>query len=383
MTYDTAIIGGGLFGCHAALFLAAQGERVILIDAANELITRASIVNQARLHAGYHYPRSIATARASDENIARFRQEFADCINDSFTHYYAIAKHGSLTDSRQFERFCDQLQLPCERVKDHPAFNYEQLAAVYRTVEHSFDPLLLAAKYRERITCGSTIDVRLNTRLDLNKTVRRETLGSQKQQFTFYLDTGEAVTSGRLINATYAAVNTINRHFGTEELSLMHEIAEMAFVRSSDFADQALTVMDGPFCSLMPWGKTGLLSLSSVAYTHQRVSYEQQPRFTCQEARSDCSPTATADCQGCAQAPRSNYPKMLAQLRRYLNDCVELEYEHSRFTIKSKLQANYIDDGRPTAVRQLSQNPDFYCVFAGKVNSIYSLEKLLPPGNLH
>ena len=47
------------------------------------------------------------------------------------------------------------------------------------------------------------------------------------------------------------------------------------------------------------------------------------------------------------------------------------------FTIKSKLRANYIDDGRPTEIAIMRENPRFYCIFAGKINSIYEIEKIL------
>jgi hypothetical protein len=68
---------------------------------------------------------------------------------------------------------------------------------------------------------------------------------------------------------------------------------------------------------------------------------------------------------------------MLAQIKQYLSEAVTLHYFTSMFTIKSKLRANYIDDGRPTEIGLLSNNPRFYCIFAGKINSIYEIEKVV------
>ena len=68
---------------------------------------------------------------------------------------------------------------------------------------------------------------------------------------------------------------------------------------------------------------------------------------------------------------------MLGQMRQYLSDKVALQYQHSMFTIKSKLKANFIDDGRPTEISCLHRSPDFYCIFAGKINSIYEIEKVV------
>ncbi len=67
-TYDYLVIGGGLFGSYAALYAAQLGYSVCLVEREDALFKKASVVNQARLHAGYHYPRSVATARMSDDN---------------------------------------------------------------------------------------------------------------------------------------------------------------------------------------------------------------------------------------------------------------------------------------------------------------------------
>ena len=48
------------------------------------MFKKASIVNQARLHGGYHYPRSVATALMSDDNKARFTEEHRPFIHFEF-----------------------------------------------------------------------------------------------------------------------------------------------------------------------------------------------------------------------------------------------------------------------------------------------------------
>lgn len=372
-SYDFLIIGGGIFGAYAALYLAGKGAKILLVEKEAELMKKASIVNQARLHSGYHYPRSVATARMSDENKARFTREHKPFILFEFEKYYAIDRYGSFTDARQFERFCEYINIRCERVEGHPLFNYHRLEAVYLTTEYTFDPLLIAQYYRERLAATPGIELRyncepLNAQPDADRwqVTLKELHSGQQQQ----------VSAREVINATYAGSNGVNRLFGVPDIALMHEISEMAFVSSPQLAQTGLTVMDGPFASLMPYGKSGLLSLSSVAYTHHKVSYEPLPRFDCQEQRPDCRPDFTAICNTCAQKPPSNYQKMLGQMGQYLAPHVELNYFTSMFTIKSKLQANYIDDGRPTEIAVLRENPRFYCIFAGKINSIYEIERV-------
>jgi 2-polyprenyl-6-methoxyphenol hydroxylase-like FAD-dependent oxidoreductase len=368
-SFDHIIIGGGIFGCYASVYLAKKGKRVALIEKESALFQKASIVNQARLHSGYHYPRSVATAMMSDDNKARFTEEHRALINFEFEKYYAIDRFGSFTDARQFERFCRHIDIRCDRVGQHPLFNFDRIEALYLTTEYSFDPLLIAQYYRNQLAGFDNIHVFLNTAI--------QKVQKNQNEWQLALSNKQHLTTNSIINATYTASNAINQLFGVQEIQLMHEISEMCFVTSPQLQNLGLTVMDGPFGSLMPYGKSGLLSLSSVAYTHHKVSYDNLPTFDCQQQNTACRPDFSSICNTCAAKPTSAKHKMLGQMAQYFTDAVELHYASSFFTIKSKLKANAIDDGRPTEISILHQKPDFYCLFAGKINSIYEIEKLL------
>ena len=373
-SYDFLIIGGGLFGAYSALYLAEKGYNSCILEKENALFRKASIVNQARLHGGYHYPRSVATARMSDDHRERFTEDHRDFVNFEFEQYYAIEKYGSLTDVAQYERFCKFIGIPCKRVKDHPLFDYSRLAALYLTTEYSFDPILIAHYYMDRLKAEPRIEVRMEQEL-----LHAETEGDmwRVEVQDHAKDEISEIRAPVVINATYAGSNAINQLFGGANIELQHEISEMAFVAAPAIQHLGLTVMDGPFGSIMPYGKAGLLSVSSVPYTHHRVSYEHLPKFSCQTPESGCRPDYMGDCNPCIERPATNYRKMLAQMRQYFSGKVEWQYFFSYFTVKSKLQASFIDDGRPTEISQLRQNPHFYCIFAGKVNSIYEIEKVV------
>lgn len=372
--FDHIIIGGGIFGTYTAILLANQGQKIAIIEKERDLFTKASIVNQARLHGGYHYPRSVATAMMSDQNKARFTAEHKPFINFTFEKYYAIDRFASFTDARQFERFCEHVHIKCERVEQHQYFNYNRLEALYLTEEYSFDPILIANHYRKQVADNQNITVYNYTKIldaSRQKNVWQLTLQDLSSHVNHTLETPSVV------NATYSASNAINQLFGVSQIQLMHEISEMVFVNSPQLQQIGLTVMDGPFTSLMPYGLTGLLSLSSVAYTHHKVSYDNLPSFDCQQKNHDCKPDFTSICNACHAKPESAKHKMIAQIQQYLNEKVSLQYFSNFFTIKSKLKANTIDDGRPTEIAQLEDNPNFYCLFAGKINSIYEIEKFI------
>lgn len=375
--FDFVVVGGGIFGCYAALHLAGRGAKVAILEKEARLFQKASLVNQARLHSGYHYPRSVATAAMSDEHKTRFTEEHWSFVNASFEKYYAIDRYGSFTDGPQFERFCEFLNIPCERMTEHPLFNFDRLEALYRTEEHSFDPVLLGNYYRERVENTPGISVFKNTQIRQAEAIGQE-WRIELQCNASNPETLLQIQTPTVINATYAATNSVNHLFGVNDLALTHEISEIAFVNSPQFGQRGLTVMDGPFGSIMPYGLSGLLSLSSVAYTHHKISFEALPHFDCQKPEFDpaCRPEAPGICTDCARRPVSNAPKMLAQMQQYFAYEVQFAHLFSYFTIKSKLKASHIDDGRPTEISLLRESPRFYCLFAGKINSIYEVEKI-------
>ena len=111
-----AVIGAGLYGRYTADLFKRYGHHVTIIADDDSLEINqnrrncASLINQARVHNGYHYPRSIATAKQSSANYRRFSDEYRDALI-KFDQFYAIPNRGSLTDSKQFEKFCERIYL--------------------------------------------------------------------------------------------------------------------------------------------------------------------------------------------------------------------------------------------------------------------------------
>ena len=66
-----------------------------MIEMRSQLLERASYANQARVHNGYHYPRSFLTGIRSRVNFPRFVDEYNDCIDRAFDSYYAVARRMS------------------------------------------------------------------------------------------------------------------------------------------------------------------------------------------------------------------------------------------------------------------------------------------------
>ena len=105
---DKIIIGAGLYGLDAALFCGERGQKVLVIEQESAPFTRATYINQARVHMGYHYPRSLSTAMKSAGYFKRFVEDYQCCIHSEFDQIYATSSHFSWTDAKEFRKFCKQ-----------------------------------------------------------------------------------------------------------------------------------------------------------------------------------------------------------------------------------------------------------------------------------
>lgn len=167
-----------------------------------------------------------------------------------------------------------------------------------------------------------------------------------------------------------------------EVLVIKYELCEIILCRVNErLRDIGITVMDGPFFSIMPFGKTGLHSLTSVTFTPHVTSYDSLPYFECQEKSGGyCTKYSLGNCNECMAKPESAWPYMSGLARKYLREEYGFEYVESLFSMKPILKTTEIDDSRPTVIRTFSQAPTFVSVLSGKINTVYDLDEVLKNG---
>ena len=141
--FDKIIIGAGLYGLYSALFCCQRGQHIVVLECDPEPFRRATFINQARVHQGYHYPRSISTAMRSARYFERFSKDYAFCINKGFEQIYATSSKYSWSDGRQFKEFCKAADIPCEELHPDNYFKEGMCDSVFRTREYTYDAMLL------------------------------------------------------------------------------------------------------------------------------------------------------------------------------------------------------------------------------------------------
>lgn len=337
------VIGGGFYGAMVALHLHRRQIPVTLIEAKEALLTRASYVNQARVHNGYHYPRSFNTAYRSRFNSPRFVAEFKPAVVDNFQHLYAIIRHRSKVSAHQFAKFAKAIEAPIREASLLPGgwFNMKLVEQVFAVEEFAFDAAVLAKLLLERLA-EAKIPIRFSEAvLEVTDTEVITTKGSLPADLVF--------------NCTYAQLEKVA---GGVRLGLKHELTEIALVHVPEaFGHYGVTVMDGPFFSVMPFPAEQLHSFTHVRYTpHASQQGEQMKDPSHWLSQTNLE---------------SRFGFMQRDAARYMPVLGECQYVRSHMEVKTVMQANEVDDGRPILFQQTGKN--CYAILGSKMDNIYDV----------
>lgn len=368
--YDKIIIGAGLYGLYAAYVCSKRGEKVLVIEKDREAFMRATYINQARVHMGYHYPRSLTTALKSAHYFERFCKDYSFCINGEFEQIYATSSKFSWTNAGQFAKFCSDAGIPCREVSPNNYFCPDMCDGAFITKEYTYDAKMLRDYFVNEISKFPATTIIYN--FDIVEMDRTE------NSILIYGSNSDIYETSYLLNATYASTNQITKMLGLEPFPIKYELCEIILCNVNDALNGlGLTVMDGPFFSIMPFGKTGYHSLTSVTFTPHATSYETLPRFMCQEDNPYCAPDSLGNCNDCQARPRTAWTYMSSMARKYMRKELDFSYDHSLFSMKPILKTSEIDDSRPTVIRKSLSDPTFVSVLSGKINTVYDLEDIL------
>ena len=369
--YDRIIIGAGLYGLYAALHCGRKKEKVIVLECDASPFGRATYINQARVHQGYHYPRSISTAMKSAGYFERFNRDFEFCINRQFEKVYATSAEYSWTNGEQFKKFCMAANIPCKEVDAADYFKEGVCDGAFITKEYTYDAMLLKNYYMDKLAELANVKILFGQRIaDIDRI---------SNAYVCKMNTGAEYEAPYLLNATYAGTNQIAAMLGFDKFKIKYELCEIILCDTNEkLSNCGITIMDGPFFSIMPFGKTGLHSLTSVTFTPHATCYNDLPKFECQKrSEGKCSERFLYNCNHCDAKPDSAFPYMEKLAQKYLRDDFVFSYSSSLFSMKPILMSSEIDDSRPTVIKVHTKKPTFVSVLSGKINTVYDLDEVL------
>ncbi|MDL2351335.1 MAG: FAD-dependent oxidoreductase [Pseudomonadota bacterium] len=349
------VVGGGFFGTSIAYHLkTARGfGEVTLIEREPAAMTRASYVNQARVHGGYHYLRSFTTAYRSRVNLAKFCAEFSSAVATPYQSIYALAARQSKVTPRQVERFCEAIGAPLDPVPQDlwQYFDRRLISDAWLTEEKVFDAGILHGIMVGRLAAAG-VEVHYGT-----EAVTIDA-GIDAAQVEVTAHGERAMLSADIVfNCTYS---NLQHMAGAQapDFHLCHEIAEIVLVEPPPpLASLGITVMDGPFFSMIPFPSRGLHSLTHVRYTPHRAWPD--------------APGEDPDRQLQAYAGGSSVDWMVRDASRYVPLIAECRPAETLFEVKTILQRNAGDDGRPILFERHGSHGRLVSVLGGKLDNIY------------
>jgi glycine/D-amino acid oxidase-like deaminating enzyme len=357
----TIIIGGGFYGLRIALFLVEElgVDNVLIVEKEPAMMSRASYVNQARVHNGYHYPRSILTGYRSAVNFPDFVKEYQSAVVSDFDKYYSIARQFSKVNARQFVGFCKKIGVEISKADPsiESMFNNQLTEGVYKVQEYAFDSYKLRDILLERIAKYSNIEIKNNV------TVER-VASNDDASVTVYTDSGVHIAS-QVLNCSYSRINTLHRASGLPLVALKHEITEMCLVELPDNLKKfSVTMMDGPFFSLMPFPSRGLHTLSHVRYTPHESWIDDDDTSADRHDTHDYFNNLVK---------KSNYRQMYADVVRFIPDLKGMVYADSIREVKTVLVKSEGDDSRPILFKAHFGMQNYACIMGGKLDNIYDV----------
>lgn len=326
------MVGGGLFGCTAAIHAHRAGHEVHLFETNSDIMQGASGRCYYRLHRGYHYPRSPETGRESLAAEAAFRSEYGAAVIDGGQQLYAVADGGHVSGP-EFAAFLDRMALPYAHTRSDLVAGTESVFAVD---EPRVDPERLGDLVRKQM--GGVI-VHLGRHLT-ERTAR---------QF-------DAV-----VVAAYAGMNGAMESLGLPAKRYKFQVVEKPVVRMpAAFRDLSVVVIDGPFGCLDPHGSTDLHVLGHVTGTvhHSNVGFFPEVPWHLQGwFRSD----------GLVKSDYSQFPVVVDAMARFIPDVRMAEHVGSMLTVRAVLPNQERTDARPTLVERAGDN--VIRVFSGKLGT--------------
>jgi len=345
------VIGAGIHGCSVAIELAKQGIEVIMVDAKKDIFSGSSLATHNRIHLSYHYPKSKETAIECKKGYYDFIKNYKDCILFS-DFYYVIDKNNSNVTAKQYQTFMRGLGLECNSSFPEEHFlNKEQIEDSFKVKEACYDIWKLKDIFKKTLK-------EFNVKEIHNFEIREASITNNKLKLISSEGKEMELDVDLIINCTYTYTNNVQKAFFVlDDLTpYKFESTEIAVVES-DIKIPALTVMDGPFITILPY----------AGKENHYLVYDKEHSVIKQEIGILYNPPKGAS---------TNWEKMLKKGLKYYPFFKDLKYKYSIYgsrpiSLKTK------NDGRATKIIKHNYPIDFYSILEGKFVSAPLIAKQL------
>ncbi len=252
-----AVIGGGFYGIMASLEAAKTEHvnQVFLFEKDRSLFNAAGKYNQARLHLGFHYPRSPETIQQSKSGFSLYSERFPAVTKSINKNIYLIREDGRIGIN-------EYLNVMRKNKLNFIPFKMSESAFKYKANNCAYQAIQVEEKYIDIVKLNKNLSAELDE-LGINVKLNHEVINIDTYKGKITFSEGKEEIFDLIINCTYT--DPFNG-FNNIQYPLKFEFCTLLLISSEEIKEQAITIMDGEFVSIYPW-LSNLHSVSSVKYT--------------------------------------------------------------------------------------------------------------------
>ncbi len=343
------IIGAGIHGSFIANYFAKKKNQIYLIEKENDICLGSSSATHNRANRGFHYPRSKQTANECLKAYSYFEDNYGQFLK-KIKSYYCIEKKSKVSFSSYID-FFKKNNLKYKIVKKVNCIKDNHLQGIVQAEEGCYDHLKLKNYLKKKIR-NKKIKTFFNFELIKVKKDNKTLTLFSKNKRNIKLDVD------LIINATYDNADQIIKIFkkNFKKIDYTHQLTEVSVVESKKFIP-GITIMDGPFVTIMPMiGKKNKYLLYDVE--HSILKKSKKPISMLKK--------------------KTNYTKMLKKLSRYINDKYKFKYIDSNYGNRP-IPANDLGANRSTKILKINYDGiKLINILEGKyISAPYVAKKLL------
>lgn len=265
-----AVVGCGIFGAMVALKLEEVGHEVIVYERLPEPLSGASYNNQNRLHLGFHYPRHMDTANQCKRGFNHFLAAFPECLHPLEKNGYFIASENSNVTDKDYLKFCKNLGVPFSEVKiENFPIELKNVSVGVECSELVYDVASLRQSVIKKFK-DKSIKLFLNTPVENIEKFDEEIQITTKNNDKEFFDS--------VVNCSYSSISVLTQKlFPNDTTEYQYEYTAVAIIKI-DMPNIGVTIMDGEFMTILPFGNTGDFLLYHVKHSVvERVTQRSVP----------------------------------------------------------------------------------------------------------
>lgn len=337
--------------------LAKKGNKITIFESNNKILNGASLNNQNRLHLGFHYPRSDETAQQCIKSFEKFKSRFSSSILENFTNAYFISKNKSKISPDNYLKFCDRNGLKYKILdinRFYPKVNEVSLGLL--TQEVVYDCKILRSLIIKKL-------VDLNIQVISNCKIEKAKFKNDK--YDLFSKSKKFSNFDALINSSYSDINRITNQLGFITSKQQYEYTIIPIIKW-DINSIGITILDGDFMTLLPYGKTNNFLLYHVKHSVFDTKIQNYLPSDWQTDKSKLIKEIEIN---------NIFNKIIDECSLFLPEIKSSSYLGSLQGSRMVLKNQEFDDKRPSSLKNYGNN--YYTIYSGKIDHAIEVSEKL------